>query len=863
MTRHLHPLRRCVLALASTLAIGLPIAGGGPAHAQTAFNPAFLAFGNMQADVDLDAFAEANVLLPGVHPLEVSVNGETLGVHDVRFEPDAHDDRGGAVHPCLSAAQLDAFGVNRAAFPALAAAEASGAHDAPDGVPACVDPRAAMPDVAVTVDPDRQTLSLTVPQAKMKRVPRGAVDSARWDDGIDAMRFDYRFNAAQRRYGETSSGQATEAYGSVRAGLNLGAWRLRGSAMVNRNASGLQTQFMNTYLERDLPAWRSRITLGDSFTADSVFDSVAFQGVQLASDDTMQPDSQRGYAPVVRGIAQSHAKVEIRQSGYLIYSSYVPPGPFEIDDLYAVASNADLEVTIVEADGHTRSFVQSSASIPTLLRQNAWSYRAAAGRLRVDSDAPQWFMSASAAYGLPGETTVYGGATFANGYAALAAGVARNMAGVGAISADLTHARYRSGAGREGAGSAARVMFAKAFAATGTEVRAAHHHYSSGYRSLSDIAVRYAASVDPWAYRAGKRSRSELSVSQGLGRAGSLYVSASRRTYRDGVGEDRLVQLGYSGSVSRVSYNVNLSHESRARGANNRQVSVNLSIPFGGGRTTTPHAYGSATLIAGTAGTEQRAGVFGTLFADDRLSYGVDVDHAANGLGGALNLNYRATAGQFAASHNQARNGSQTSVSAAGGVLVHGGGVTLSQPLGETVALVRSEGAADVGVIAHAGVRTDRAGYAVVPHVTPYRQNRIALRTAELDRQLEIRNAIVQVVPTRGAIVLAPFEVEAGRLMLDVADDAGKPLPFGATVLTADGKEVGMVGPNGQGFVTGVGRTGDLLVRWGARPDERCALSYDMGESTAQRDFPELEAVCSRAHPALRADAVTSFPSRS
>ncbi|MET1532354.1 fimbria/pilus outer membrane usher protein [Burkholderia sola] len=852
MTRRLHLLRRCVLALASTLAIGLPIAGGGSAHAQTAFNPAFLAFGNTQADVDLDAFAEANVLLPGIHPVEVAVNGESYGLNDIRFERGAPDE---SVRPCLSAAQLDAFGVNLAAFPRLA--------DAQDNASACMNLRDAMPDATVTVDPDRQALSLTVPQAKMKRVPRGSVDPSRWDNGIDAMRIDYRVNAAQRRYGDLPSGHATEAYGSVRAGLNLGAWRLRGSAMANRNASGLQTQFSNAYLERDIPAWRSRVTLGDSFTSGSVFDSVAFQGVQLASDDTMQPDSQRGYAPVVRGIAQSHAKVEIRQNGYLIYNSYVPPGPFEIDDLYAVASNADLEVTIIEADGQARSFIQSSASIPTLLRQNAWSYRAAAGRLRADSGRPQWFASASAAYGLPGETTIYGGATFASGYAALAAGVARNMARLGAVSVDVTHARHRNHAGQAGAGSAARLMFAKAFAATGTELRAAHHHYSDGYRGLSDVAVRYAASVDRWAYRAGKRSRSELSVSQNLGRAGSLYVNASRRTYRDGAGEDRLVQLGYSGSVSRVSYNVSVSHESRARGASSRQVSLNLSLPIGGGRTAAPRAYGSATLIAGTAGTEQRAGVFGTLLADDSLSYGVDADRSANGLGGALNLNYRATAGQFSATHNQARGGSQTSVSAAGGVLVHGGGVTLSQPLGETVALVRSERAAGVGVVAHAGVRTDRAGYAVVPHVTPYRQNRIALRTAELDRRLEIRNAIVHVVPTRGAVVLAPFEVEAGRLMLDLVDDAGKPVPFGAAVLTANGKAVGMVGPNGQGFVTGIDRAGDLLVRWGMRADERCALSYDIGESTAHRNFPELAAVCSRAHPALRADAASTSSSRS
>ncbi|HGP5711255.1 TPA: fimbria/pilus outer membrane usher protein, partial [Vibrio cholerae O1] len=37
------------------------------------------------------------------------------------------------------------------------------------------------------------------------------------------------------------------------------------------------------------------------------------------SDDYMDAESIQGYAPVVRGIAKSNAKVIIKQSGYVIY----------------------------------------------------------------------------------------------------------------------------------------------------------------------------------------------------------------------------------------------------------------------------------------------------------------------------------------------------------------------------------------------------------------------------------------------------------------------------------------------------------------------------------------------------------------
>ena len=41
----------------------------------------------------------------------------------------------------------------------------------------------------------------------------------------------------------------------------------------------------------------------------------------------MLPDSLSGYAPTIRGVAQTNARVTVRQNGYIIYSTYVPPGP--------------------------------------------------------------------------------------------------------------------------------------------------------------------------------------------------------------------------------------------------------------------------------------------------------------------------------------------------------------------------------------------------------------------------------------------------------------------------------------------------------------------------------------------------------
>ncbi|WP_163466741.1 fimbria/pilus outer membrane usher protein, partial [Klebsiella oxytoca] len=115
-------------------------------------------------------------------------------------------------------------------------------------------------------------------------------------------------------------------------------------------------QHVNTWLERDITALRSRLTLGDSYTNGDVFDGINFRGAQLASDDNMLPDSQKGFAPVIHGIARGTAQVSVKQNGYEIYQSTVPPGPFTINDLYSAGNGGDLQVTIKEADGSSQVF---------------------------------------------------------------------------------------------------------------------------------------------------------------------------------------------------------------------------------------------------------------------------------------------------------------------------------------------------------------------------------------------------------------------------------------------------------------------------------------------------------------------------
>ncbi|MEG9083308.1 fimbria/pilus outer membrane usher protein, partial [Escherichia coli] len=173
-----------------------------------------------------------------------------------------------------------------------------------------------------------------------------------------------------------------------------------------------------SYLQRAVIPLKAQLTLGDSSAPADVFDSVPFRGVQLASDDDMLPDSLKGYAPVVRGIARTNAQVVIRQNGYQIYQSYVAPGAFEITDMYPTGGAGDLDVTIKEADGSEQHFTLPYASVPVLQREGRLKYALTGGQYRAYNSSVEKtpFGQIAAIYGLQKGITIYGGGQGASKY---------------------------------------------------------------------------------------------------------------------------------------------------------------------------------------------------------------------------------------------------------------------------------------------------------------------------------------------------------------------------------------------------------------------------------------------------------------
>jgi outer membrane usher protein len=122
----------------------------------------------------------------------------------------------------------------------------------------------------------------------------------------------------------------------------------------------------------------------------------------------------------------------------------------------------------------------------------------------------------------------------------------------------------------------------------------------------------------------------------------------------------------------------------------------------------------------------------------------------------------------------------------------HEHGVTFSQPLGDTVVLLEAQGAPGVSVRNNPGVK--RTGAAMVPYASAYQENRIAIDTGSLGPDVDVDESVVNVVPTRGAVVRATFNARTGYRALITLLYQNSPVPFGAMVKLNESDTMSIVG---------------------------------------------------------------------
>lgn len=818
---------RIFIALASGVILGL----SGETAARDMFNPALLEIDH-PVDVDIHQFNHANNLPAGNYKVAVHVNGEYVDNRDVTF---VENSLASGLQPCFSGVKsvLAELGIKVAAIKAL--------NDIDEK--ACLDPAPLVPGSTWTFDTDKLQLNVTLPQIYIDVAARGYINPDRWDEGINALMVNYDFSGSSTVHSDEGDNDDFY-YLNLRNGINLGAWRLRNYSTLNVTDGQSSYHSINTYLQRNIAALRSQIMLGDTWTASDVFDSTQLRGARLYTDDDMLPSSLTGFAPVVRGVAKSNATVIVRQNGYIIYQSAVPQGAFALKDLNTTNSGGDLDVTIKEEDGSEQHFTQPYASLAILKREDQTSVDLSVGELRDQNDFRPTVFQAQVLHGFPAGVTLYGGIQGASDYASAALGVGKDMGAPGAISLDMTYARARFDGDDNESGQSYRFLYSKRFDETNTTLRLVGYRYSTqDYYTLNEWASRQNNVSDFW-MTGNRRSRLEGTWTQNFGDdMGNIYLTLSRQQYWKTDEVERLVQLGYSNSWRNISWNLSWNYTDSITSAQNNADAdtshsqqseqifmLTLSVPLSGWLHDSYASYGFTQNNHGKG--MHQVGLSGTALDAHNLSWNVQQSYDADNdeYNNSAGMGYDGAYGSLNASYDYNQDNQRLNYGVRGGILAHSDGITFSQEMGETVALVKAPGASGLALENGTGKATDWRGYTVQTQLNAYDENKVEIDSDYFAKaNVEIDNSILSVIPTRGAVVRAEFVTHVGyRVLFNVRQKNGKPVPFGAmaTADLATGTVTGIAGENGELYLSGMPEVGTFVLKWGADNATTCPINY-------------------------------------
>lgn len=650
---------------------------------------------------------------------------------------------------------------------------------------------------------------LIAPEGGMARPPVNA--------SIPAAFFNYDLNL-QSVEGTGLQPSTRDAGGLFEAGWT-GPWGLLTSSFVARNLASrdplVRSEFkrLETTFTRNFPESNTTLRLGDTYTHRGLgSQAVYFGGLQYAKNYALQPGFITQPVPLLTGVSAAPSTVELFINNSLRQVTQVPPGPFRIDNVPALAGAGEARLVVRDILGRETVITQSLISNSQMLEAGLSDWSLELGWPREDLG------TANADYG----------PLFAAGF--YKKGVAKSLTLEASAEASSTVQRAGGGA-----------LFSLPFASVG-QVAASFSRDDAG-RTGRDwrlgiertgyehgLSATLAGATGSFA-QVGlpleePRREGLLSYSYTHGDLGQVGVSYGF-TERDRLGDTRTLNLLYS---VRVGQRSSLSMvASRVTGAvSGSSVGVTLNIPLE-----------SRALV--TAATTVRGGEH-DYFAGFSRSLSAETGWGYRGKAGQRRGTDYAEGGAvyqgdkfYSSVDVSAGRQSALRLGLVGGAVWADGLFFATRRVQDSFAIVEVPGYADVGVGFQSGnlTTTDASGRALLPRLLPYQRNAIRLDPSALPISAELDSIEMDVVPALRSAVKVTFPVRSGRgALVRIVLDDGEPAPAGAEVELAGDSKVFYVARRGEAFLTGLEATNRVRLKW---KDRSCSMVVTLPPGSADQ----------------------------
>ncbi|TCM65166.1 pili synthesis usher PapC-like protein [Acinetobacter calcoaceticus] len=536
------------------------------------YDPSLLRIGDdshgVMSNEDLSIFESLDTP-PGHYQIELYINKNKVEYRNVYLYSRVDQAQNKHLLPCLSLQDLKNYGIR---LPKVQLIQLANSNQ-------CVD-LSEHDFIRSDLDMNSNTLSLKIPQSYIDTEKLLQFEQQYWDQGIPAVLVDYSFSQFNSRRNHQSY---NSYFTNIRGGINYGAWRLNNYSNWIRNESG-QSQWnnINTTLSRNIQSIKGELSLGNVYTASTLFDGIKINGVKLQSDRQMQPISSASYAPGINGIADAESIITIKQNDQVIYKKAVAAGPFYITDYYPMSSGGNLFVDIESMDGIKKQLIVPFSSMSILERKGNFNYHFASGQYQSnDQNDDEYIHQADLFYGATDYVTLSTGVQASIKYKAFSLGTGLNLGSMGATSLNVIHSESTTRE-QKFRGNAFKLNYNKVFTPTNTNVTlVGYKHFDDTYMSFTE-----AMAYDELNNKDRKlKNEFTAALTQTLpNQWGSLNLSSTIYQYSQNR-NTRSFNLGYSLSRNQFNYGVYYRYfdgesVNDLRSSGKYDLSFNISFPL-------------------------------------------------------------------------------------------------------------------------------------------------------------------------------------------------------------------------------------------------------------------------------------------
>lgn len=574
------------------------------------------------------------------------------------------------------------------------------------------------------------------------------------------------------------------------------------------NGTARQWIRLETTFTHDSPDEIASLRLGDATTFGGMTGLVVrFGGVQYGTNFATQPGIATLPLPSIGGSAAVPSTVQLYVNGVLQRTQDVQPGPFVVPTVPISTGPGVITLVIRDILGRQQVITQSFYAANTLLAKGLDDYSYSLGKQRLNfgvesNDYGPALMSAVFRRGYTDNFTGEVRGEAAPGQQTLGTGgfLSAGTAGVFNLAVAGSHSTTQ---GDGGLGQFGYQYLGSTFNG-GLNVQVASPHFTQAGYLPGTSAPHLQASANVGAF---------------LGAVGSASLGYVRED--DPVlGKIRLATFNYTRALGEAAF-LSFSVYRDLSGQGNSGGLLSVTLPLGEQRSASvgvSHQSGNTTPFAEI----QRSLPAGTGYGY-RLATQLGSNASSQG-----ELDYQNDVGTYdvAAYHSGGQTLYQGGLS--GGLGYVGGDFFASRTIDSSFAVVEVPGQADVDIYAQNQVvaHTDSHGFAVIPRLNPYQENRVGYDPRNLPLDTDIAEANMTLVPYYRSGLLARFAVTTlhGVTFVVKLPD-GQPVPAGA-VIEVPGQPVPFpVGYDGQAYVTGLSAKTRLKASWA---DQSCVFTVDV-----------------------------------